>query len=448
MTKITKLMVGLLIAILCVTLVATLYLTFSGNILAAADDTVTGEVDTIHSWTHSGDTPGDAIALDENGGEIGVDSSEESPVSYYLSDNVTLQNNITVTGYVEICLNGFTLNGTGEGSVITVSDGSTLTLYDCNENASIGVITCDAQEDAVGVYVEEGGTFTMMGGKITDNDVGVHLNGTFNISGIVDISGNSASNVYIVSGKLINVTGELGKDEVKSTIGITLASSDGNGVFANVSENVSEDVAEYFTSDVEGKCIGLHDDKLVLATHVIKLIGTEAGHYQGCANCGAIEGDVTPHDWNPIEYVPDSDGIHHYQQCDICGYKKIREHVITNVTRRDGSGHTGNCDICGAESVKMPHKWEIEIIEPTETETGKIIRTCRVCDQSISETIPATGSDEPVNPADYQNIVFFWLVVILAIILLVDVIVLIVQLVKLSNKHAYEMDEAEKRGNK
>lgn len=98
--------------------------------------------------------------------------------NYYLGENV--QGDFTVDGTVTLCLNGYTITGTGSGSVITVNSG-TFTLTDCSEGETGKVTGGKANGNGVnyggGVYVkyseevyESGGaTFILEGGSITGN---------------------------------------------------------------------------------------------------------------------------------------------------------------------------------------------------------------------------------------------------------------------------------------
>ena len=120
---------------------------------------------------------------------------------YFLTANVdlgTLGKDITISsGTVYLCLNGYTLTGTGSSSVITLS-GGTLILYDCDGDNS-GKITGGNASVGGGVRLNSGSTFTMYGGTITGNSAtsgggGVRVYGsgsTFTMSGGT-ISGNTA----------------------------------------------------------------------------------------------------------------------------------------------------------------------------------------------------------------------------------------------------------------
>ena len=102
--------------------------------------------------------------------------------SYYLSGNVAYRGvaPLTVSGDVTLCLNGYELNLNGQ--CIYVGSGADLTLCDCGDGNS-GVITGGlGYEDGFdtsggGVYVENGGNFTMEGGTITGNKTSLYGGG-------------------------------------------------------------------------------------------------------------------------------------------------------------------------------------------------------------------------------------------------------------------------------
>ena len=75
-----------------------------------------------------------AQALDHGGHEswTAVGSGNRKTLDsgkYYLKND--LKGDLVIKGQVELCLNGHSITGTGNGSVITVSDGSGLRLCDC-----------------------------------------------------------------------------------------------------------------------------------------------------------------------------------------------------------------------------------------------------------------------------------------------------------------------------
>ena len=84
--------------------------------------------------------------------------------NYYLESNLTLDAGITVYDEVTLCLNGKSIEFTGNHTCILVH--GTFTLTDCKET---GTITHSAGQDGNGVFVA-GGAFHMKGGSITGNN--------------------------------------------------------------------------------------------------------------------------------------------------------------------------------------------------------------------------------------------------------------------------------------
>lgn len=56
--------------------------------------------------------------------------------NYYLEGDVQLEKDLTVSGTVTLCLNGYMLTGTGTGPVITVNNGANFTLCDCQSEST------------------------------------------------------------------------------------------------------------------------------------------------------------------------------------------------------------------------------------------------------------------------------------------------------------------------
>ena len=135
-----------------------------------------------------------AIALPADGGTLdgGV---------YYLTDDVTLTSNLTISGTVTLCLNGHLLKGNGDGSVITVESGANLTLCDCNGSESThnyyvedGLYWFDDAQPATGVIT--GGVIT--GGK-TGSGGGVLVYGELTLNGGT-IAGNNTQGLIAYGG--------------------------------------------------------------------------------------------------------------------------------------------------------------------------------------------------------------------------------------------------------
>ena len=125
--------------------------------------------------------------------------------SYYLSGAVTATSNITISGTVNLCLNGQELNL--NENRITINSGGSLTLCDCSAQGD-GKITGGSSTNGGAVKVE--GSFTMYSGAISGNgstgDVGggVYITGegSFIMEGgsITDNTARDGGGVYITGG--------------------------------------------------------------------------------------------------------------------------------------------------------------------------------------------------------------------------------------------------------
>ena len=157
--------------------------------------------------------------------------------SYFLEEDVKLTGTLTITGAVDLCLNGHKLTYTG-GSVVRIESGATLNLCDCNGGKGSHTVTDPTQDKGVatvtggvitggvgaesdrgveggGVYVD-GGTFYLYGGAVSGNS-GAHGGGVYVREGAFHLYGGSVSyndsstgsggGVYAVSSSTVTVSG-------------------------------------------------------------------------------------------------------------------------------------------------------------------------------------------------------------------------------------------------
>ena len=181
-----------------------------------------------------------------------------------------------------------------QGSTVNMSGG---------EISGNNLINGDATDGIVRTYSstsEPGGTFNMTGGKIINNTldsgktggaVYVGNNGMFNISGNVEISGNTQDgkpkNVYLPTGTTMNVTGALGEDAL---ICVTL--QNGTGVFTNGwKANMGEaDPTKYFVGDNADYTVILKDGEAALEYPPVPDVSASGytGDYDGAAHSIAV----------------------------------------------------------------------------------------------------------------------------------------------------------------
>ena len=130
--------------------------------------------------------------------EIGADYFTENGYTlgegkYCLTDDIELAESVKIEGEVELCLNGCTIDGNGAKAVISMNEGATFTLHDCEGSGKItGATDGEYNKPSGGVYASKGSSFTMYGGEISGNKAtdgdhfgcGVYLNnGSFEMYG-------------------------------------------------------------------------------------------------------------------------------------------------------------------------------------------------------------------------------------------------------------------------
>lgn len=170
-----------------------------------------------HSFTHA-----QATALTADGGSL-------ASGNYYLDDDVNLTANITINATdVEICLNGHVLSGSGQaidGSVITVTNGGSLRIHDCNGTVQNTITVNGAEKTYAGgvitggtgrliTYVSGGGirvlssTFILEGGTIAGNACYApsYLSSSYGVYGGGVYAGHDAGN-YSSPGSTVVING-------------------------------------------------------------------------------------------------------------------------------------------------------------------------------------------------------------------------------------------------
>ena len=95
--------------------------------------------------------------------------------NYYLSSNLTLSNNLKITGTARLCLNGYTLTF-ADGYSLNVEQGGSLTICDCAGGGQIIRGTLPGNSD--GSMLHNRGTMTVFGGTYGADGHGVCFSNT------------------------------------------------------------------------------------------------------------------------------------------------------------------------------------------------------------------------------------------------------------------------------
>lgn len=346
--------------------------------------------------------------------------------NYYLTENVELTDIWAPEGPGEIrlCLNGKTLS-ISKPCVITNGRGSTLSLYDCQNNGNItgGRMAGVENQGTFQMYggkisgngsfgVENQGIFEMYGGEISGNNVqgslgsGVYTrSGKFIVGGDAVISGNTAdgkvSNVYLEAGQTIEIDSS-NPLSGSARIGVTTKTAPTAGNPVDITGHNKGDYSKYFTSDNQAYEIVDNNNVVQLAvksqTHTHNLTPmpakdatcTEDGNkaYYVCGGCGkwfldaAGTQEITNHDSVVIPAAG-----HSYDES-AWGYQ-------------GADGHAHKCRNCDAHDTVQAHT-------PGAAATKKTPQTCTVCGYVIKKATgggskPGGGSGGGSGSGDDQN---------------------------------------------
>ena len=193
--------------------------------------------------------------------------------SYYLGEDITVSSTISITGAVNLCLNGKTLSlADGKtGSVISIDNGAMLNLCDCS-NPSAGKITGGNAQNGGGVSLSGTGSFTMYSGSISgnkasDNGGGVFSIGTFTMNGgsISENTGLYGGGVYsyniftmtdgTISGNTANYGGGVLVDTDSTITGGSIIGNNadrGGGIYLSVNATMKLSGTPVITDNVAG----------------------------------------------------------------------------------------------------------------------------------------------------------------------------------------------------
>lgn len=182
-----------------------------------------GQLANYPQYAHSHPACGDS-SCNEHGGVVKYDNSFTAiggalgAGNYYLKHSVTATDDITISGAVNLCLNGRTLDLNGHHFI--VNNGGSLTICDCGRG---GEITGGSAEQGGAVLVNSGGILTLHSGSITGNTASGGGDGS---SG----SNRAGGGAVCVNGGSFNMTGG---EIANNTASTTVKNDGGGGVLLN-----------------------------------------------------------------------------------------------------------------------------------------------------------------------------------------------------------------------
>lgn len=190
--------------------------------------------------------------------------------SYYLREDLSCD--IIIKGQVELCLNGHTLTGSGSSSVITLAEGSSLSIHDCGKGGSI---TGGKATEGGGIYVGANASLELEGGSICGNEAtrggGIYAADSAQLSltggAISDNTAKSGGGVYLKCGA--SITGGTIKDNT--------ASYSGGGIY---SEAAGGNVLSISSGSIDGNSSLGHGGGIFIKNSQLDMTGGTISHNQ------------------------------------------------------------------------------------------------------------------------------------------------------------------------
>ena len=192
--------------------------------------------------------------------------------NYYLAEDITLEGSISISGNVNICLDGHTISTNKYCHGVFYFTDYKLTVCDCKNTGKISVInTQEGQSAAVNIN-NSSASFELYGGTISGGSTGVYTNGpvslyggtievnkqgvklyktTLTIGGDAKVIGNTEANVLLEDTQTITIANSLTED---AQIGITTSTpptEDQSVLFATGAAKTDLDYSKIFIPDVK-----------------------------------------------------------------------------------------------------------------------------------------------------------------------------------------------------
>ena len=167
-------------------------------------------------------------------------TSDMAAGNYYLTADVTLDDTWRPKSGTALDLNGHSITVDAEVTAITVSNGYSFTLTDCNSSGGVHYFTKNTEKNNLWEPVETGGNITVTGGVIT------HSSG-MNGSGIVMQAGSNNGTFTMYGGTICGNYSTSAGAGVRSTYGRIIMS--GGAISGNVADNNSSGGGVYLNGN-------------------------------------------------------------------------------------------------------------------------------------------------------------------------------------------------------
>lgn len=195
--------------------------------------------------------------------------------NYYLAQDITLEGSISISGDVNICLNGHEISTNQYNRVFEITNYK-LAVCDCSTRHSgkiRGNHNCIGEMQSLVVHLQSKASFDLYGGTICGGDYGVYEGGassvtlfggsiTDNTNGVggwdnppiiiggdAKVINNTTENLYLRSNQVISIDDSLTQDAKIGILTVTKPSANANIKIATGATNPKLDYSKIFTSD-------------------------------------------------------------------------------------------------------------------------------------------------------------------------------------------------------
>lgn len=211
--------------------------------------------------------------------------------NYYLAEDITLEGSISISGNVNICLDGHTISTNKYCHGVFYFTDYKLTVCDCKNTGKISVINTQERQSAAVNINNSSASFELYGGTISGGSTGVYTNGpvslyggtiegnqqgvnlyqtTLTIGGDAKVTGNTTQNVFLQDTATIIINNSLTE---AAQIGITTSNEPTENqrvLFATDATKTDLDYSKIFIPDVKNRNYIVskdEDGKLYLGIH-------------------------------------------------------------------------------------------------------------------------------------------------------------------------------------
>jgi len=183
--------------LLAIVMVVGLFPVTAGALPAPHSHCVCGGGISVGGHTHDSTAP-TWIAWDGTDADANTADIQLPGTNVYLTNNVSLNDDIAITGAVNFCLNGYKIESSA--SVFSLVNGAALSICDCSANKT--------GELSGVVYLYSSSTVNLYSGTITSTSYGIHSNGNNSIVNVYDGVITAANNgIYNYGKNSVNIYG-------------------------------------------------------------------------------------------------------------------------------------------------------------------------------------------------------------------------------------------------